>query len=319
MDERTGEVPATRITEPSFGLVLSLMSHLTTRLLLFWCCWVGLFHLGDAYALLNEEGRSDSVWTRLLDEADRMQLPTKFLKVLPPDFIHFDFDDLRTYAAEYHPHDHRMVLNRSLSFNGAARTLKPLPKMTSKELEVLYHELFHAYLDYVNEAAGQSAELGHDPVELLRFARQQQTCRYGVVKIAPVVQRMGDTELRYLTGAESWEALNEAWAVFVGWVAWNQHEVQGNRGKSMFQESRLTHRWVERLQSTFQRGEFRGYYVPEDPAERRMAQKRFLAEQLTSEEAMVLMKQAIGFPDDFVNGLEGRLKSFKGSACLTPS
>lgn len=97
----------------------------------------------------DEQENGSRSWERLLVEAERLQVPTKFLRVVPPDFIHFEFDELRTYAAEYHPGEHRMLLNRTLSLNAAGRVLKPLGRMTHKELEVFYHELFHAYMDYI--------------------------------------------------------------------------------------------------------------------------------------------------------------------------
>jgi hypothetical protein len=294
------------------------MNCLTIRLLLVWCCWCGPHFLADAFAAsLHEDGGTGHTWTHLLDDAAHLQLPTMFLKALPPGFIHFEFDDLRTYAAEYHSGEHRMVLNRSLSFNAAGRTLKPLSRMTHKELEVLYHELFHAYMDYLQVMEEQSGETGHDSKELMQFARQQQACRYGEVEIAPIVQRIEETESRYLTQAESWEALNETWAVFIGWVVWNQLEVQRKTGKSMFQEQRQTGQWIRRFKAAFEKGEFRGYYVPEDPGERRVAQKRYLARpsQLTAREAVVLMKQVLGFQHDFISRLEAPFESAKASAC----
>jgi hypothetical protein len=254
---------------------------------------------------------------RVLAEAERLRLPTKFLKALPPDFIQFEFDDLRTYAAEYHPREHRMVLNRSFSFNAAGRVLKPLAQMTHKELEVLNHELFHAYMDYLSLIEEQSREAGSRSEDLLGFAREQQVCRYSEVKIAPIVQRQNEMESRYLTQAESWEALNETWAVFIGWTVWNQLEVQGKTGKSMFQERGQAHRWMRRLKTAFEKVELRGYYVPEDPEERRLAQKRYLAKpsQLTLREAVVLMKQVLGFQHDFVEQLEASFGSSQPSAC----
>ncbi len=254
---------------------------------------------------------------RFIADAERAQLPTKFLKMLPPDFIQFEFDDLRTYAAEYHPGEHRMVLNRSLSFNAAGRVLKPLVQMTHKELEVLYHELFHAYMDYLSLREEQPREAGGRSKDLLGFAREQQVCRYSEVKIAPIVQRQNEMESRYLTQAESWEALNETWAVFIGWTVWSQLEVQHKTGKSMFRERGQAHRWIQRLRTAFEKVELRGYYVPEDPEERRLAQKRYLAKasQLTLREAVVLMKQVLGFQYDLVEELEASFGSSQPSSC----
>jgi hypothetical protein len=279
------------------------MNHLTIRLFLLWCCWSVPDVFVEATATSHKkESSADRTWAGLVKEAERLQLPTTFLKVLPPDFIHFEFDDLRTYAAEYHPDEHRMVLNRSLSFNAAGRTLKPLD---------------HAYMDYLHVVEGHSGDAGQGSEELLRFAREQQACRYGEVEITPIVQRTGETESRYLTPAESWEALNETWAVFVGWAVWNQLEVQRKEGKSMFQERRRADQWRWRLKSAFEKGDLRGYYVPESPDERRLAQKRYLAKpsQLTWKEAGVLMKQVLGFQHDFIERLGTSFGSFKASAC----
>jgi hypothetical protein len=258
-----------------------------------------------------EPSVSSRQWERLLAEAEQLHLPTMFLKVVPPDFIRFEFDDLRTYAAEYHPGEHRMVLNRSLSFNAAGRMLKPLTKMTHKELEVLYHELFHAYMDYLASPSGRLSDAGTVSNELMDFARTQQACRYGSVMIAPVVQRPDEMESRYLTESESWEALNETWAVFVGWAVWNQLDVQHQGAESMFRQQRLMDRWAQRLEMAFQRGELRGYYVPQDADERRITHKRFLAKpsQLTWREASVIMAQVLGFSEKSIH----RMQQFRGN------
>lgn len=250
----------------------------------------------------DEQEHANQSWARLLVEAERVQVPTKFLRMVPPDFIHFEFDELRTYAAEYHPDGHRMLLNRTLSLNAAGRVLKPLGRMTRKELEVLYHELFHAYMDYLTVGGVQIGGGERSSETLLRFAKEQQACRYGEVMITPIVQRPDEVESRYLTEVESWEALNETWAVFVGWVVWNQLELRQQRGKSTFRGRQDVNQWVPRFKRAFENGEFRGYYVPEEPEERRLAQKRYLAKpsQLSLEEALVIMEQAFGFSSDFV-------------------
>ncbi|MEC4679781.1 MAG: hypothetical protein VST67_03675, partial [Nitrospirota bacterium] len=50
-------------------------------------------------------------WPALLQQADTLGLPTGFLTHIDPSFVNITFEDLRTYAAEYHPEDHRMILN----------------------------------------------------------------------------------------------------------------------------------------------------------------------------------------------------------------
>jgi hypothetical protein len=238
----------------------------------------------------------DRMWRQLLSEAHALGLPTKFLKAIPPSFVRFEFDDLHSYAAEYHLGEHRMVLNRVLSFNGAGATLRPLGRLTHAEIETLYHELFHAYIDYLVTAADASPEVVSDP--MLAFARAQQGCHYGAVLITPVVQRKGETEERFLTERESWEALNETWAVFVGWIVWNQLELTDRAGRSIQKSGKSQDEWVRRLKSADREGTLRGYYEPEDPGERAVARKRYLApaSRLSEQEAAVLMKDVIGFP-----------------------
>lgn len=285
------------------------MTSLGIRLLLALCWWWGPPSVEAASIQSENAGTASArMWERLLAEAEQLHVPTTFLKAIPPEFIHFEFDDLRTYAAEYHPSEHRMILNRSLSFNAAGRTLKPLTKMTHKELDVLYHELFHAYMDFLAARGEQPAEVGDVSENLMVFARKQQVCQYGEVAITPVVQRTDETESRYLTEAESWEALNETWAVFIGWAIWNQLEVQHKSGGSILQLPLQADQWMQRLEVAFQKGDLRGYYVPEDPDERRVTQKRFLAKQsqLSWQEAVALMKQVLGFPDKFIGQMEKR-------------
>jgi hypothetical protein len=244
---------------------------------------------------LSEEGlpSSDRMWRQVLKEAHALGLPTKFLTAVPPSFVRFEFDDLHSYAAEYHLGDHRMVLNRTLSFNGAGATLRPLGRFTHTEIETLYHELLHAYVDYLVTAAAASPEIVPDPV--LAFARTQQHCHYGAVLITPVVQRKGETEERFLTERESWEALNETWAVFVGWIVWNQLELTGSAGRSIQRSGKSQDEWVSRLRSADREGILRGYYEPQDPGERAVARKRYLApaSRLSEQEVAVLMKNVI--------------------------
>jgi hypothetical protein len=118
------------------------------------------------------------------------------------------------------------------------------------------------------------------------------------VLITPVVQRKGETEERFLTERESWEALNETWAVFVGWVVWNQLELTSSADRSIQKSGKSQEEWLSRLRSADREGTFRGYYEPEDSGERAVARKRYLApaSRLSEPEALVLMKNVIEFP-----------------------
>jgi hypothetical protein len=245
----------------------------------------------------DQSDLSAQIWMQITADAERLGLPTKFLKTVPSDFVNFEFGDLQAFAAEYHPAEHRMVLNRTLTFNVAGRTLRALAQLTHAEMETLYHELFHAYMDYLGteEAKGQADSL-------LQFAREQQRCRYSVVLITPVVQRKTETEERFLSEAEAWEALNEAWAVFVGWTVWNQLELRKGTDRSIQKPGRNRDAWLRRLTEADREGKLRGYYEPEDPTERAMTRKRFLApaSRVSGKEIERLMSGPLEFSPDLV-------------------
>jgi hypothetical protein len=247
---------------------------------------------------------SGHIWKQITAEAQSLGLPIRFLRTVPPDFVSFEFDDLQAFAAEYHPSEHRMVLNRTLSFNVAGGTLRPLARLTHAEMETLYHELFHAYMDYLSTMDAQ----GH-PDPFLNFAREQQRCRYGAVLINPVVQRKKETEERFLSERESWEALNEGWAVFVGWTVWTQLEMRHGAEFSINKSGKQRDAWLRRLEEADREGKLRGYYEPEDPAERSVTRKRFLApaSRLSSEEIGRLMSGPLEFSSDLVQQARKRV------------
>ena len=262
---------------------------------------------------------SARMWEQVISGATSLRLPVGFLKAMPPDFVQFEFDDLRIYAAEYHPGEHRMVLNRTLSFHAAGRDVRPLTTMTPKELQVLYHELFHAYMDYL-ESRETGGILPGPEQELIAFAREVQVCRYREVAITPVVQRRHETEVRYLSDPEAWEALNETWAVFVGWAIWNQLEIEKKGGRSMIGSPPLSGEWVTRFRRAIEEGEIRGYYVPQDPEERRVTQKRFLApgSQISLDESRHLMKQVLGLPEKFIGAAGKAVDQLKSISVVRP-
>jgi hypothetical protein len=237
-------------------------------------------------------------WTALIAQAEALALPVRFLRAIPPDFITLEFEDLHTFAAEYHPEEHRMLLNLSLSFNGAGGALRPLAEMTHREVGTLYHELFHAYMDYL---ASNPEAAGPDEARLLRFARDRQHCQYEVVRITPVVQKRSMTEPRFLNEQESWEALNETWGVFVGWAVWTKLELSSGRGvpKSLVSQRA---EWLKRLKKADRDGDLTGYYEPQDPAERAIARKRYLALSLriTPREVAMLSDVLFGESKDDV-------------------
>lgn len=303
-----------------------------------WCLWARtglvLLLLGAAVAIPQPAaaesgpggGRQDtaSLWKGLVVEAGALGLPTRFLSQVPPTFVTIEFEDLRMFAAEYHPAEHRMVLNRVLSLNAAGRALRPLDRLPHKDLETLYHELFHAYMDFLEHRASAEGSAGFD---LIGFAREQQQCRYQRVMITPVVQKKSSVEERFLSETESWEALNETWALFVGWAVWSQVEGQSmhsGAGRGRMSKKNLDS-WLVRLKKAEAAAELTGYYEPESPQEKAMAHKRFLAPsfRISSPEVLVLLREVLGASTEQISGAEQALagssaiSSAKGS-CTTP-
>ena len=246
----------------------------------------------DAMAASPDSSR---LWRALVGEAKTLHLPTRFLEQIPEQFVAFEFEDLHAFAAEYHPGEHRMVLDRSLSLNGAGRTLRPLGKMTHKELETLYHELFHAYMDFLeHESAPSEAH-----ASFVAFARERQRCRYQQVLITPVLQKKELKEERFLSEVESWEVLNETWAVFIGWAVWTQLEVEAKAARG---QAANVSAWIARLDQAERDAALTGYYEPEDPGEKTMARKRFLAPEfrLSVLELSALMRDVLGSSSDMI-------------------
>lgn len=243
---------------------------------------------------------SSRLWRTLVAEARTLHLPTRFLEQIPEQFVAFEFEDLHAYAAEYHPAEHRMILDRTLSLNGAGRTLRPLGKLTHKELETLYHELFHAYMDFVEHTVTPSEA----QASMMAFAREQQRCRYQQVLITPVLQNKGLKEERFLSETESWEVLNETWAVFIGWAVWTQLEVNAKRVREHRSSGQAVNvpAWIARLDQAERDAALTGYYEPEDPGEKTMARKRFLAPEfrLSVAELSTLMREVLGSPSDMI-------------------
>ena len=243
--------------------------------------------------------RAVNTWMNLIEQAEALALPTDFLKEIDPDFVTVTFEDLRTYAAEYHPEDHRMILNMRLSFNKAGGALMDLERMTHHDVSLLYHELLHAYLDYIFNGPGPE-QLSAEANRVLAFAREQMRCHYRFVRINPIRQRRDMTEIRFLSEEDAWEVLNETWAVFVGWQIWTKLEQQAD-GIGPWTDP-LIDSWTALLSKANASGELLGYYEPDDPEERRVARKRFLAPSngLTPEGAELLLAVVMEEPETVV-------------------
>jgi hypothetical protein len=259
-------------------------------------------------------------WPALLQQAETLGLPTGFLTHIDPKFVTVTFEDLRTYAAEYHPQDHTMILNMRLSFNEAGGALADLARMTHHDLALLYHELLHAYLDYLY-ATDHGQALTADDQRVLAFANSQMACHYRFVRINPIRQLKGATELRFLSNQDAWEVMNETWAVFVGWVLWTKLELFQDHLATKSWTPPLIEQWTQRLTDAVEAGELLGYYEPDDPEERRIARKRFIAPSngLTPQDVELLLTDVLGESPELVQASTAVFERYKKGLEAPPS
>ena len=109
--------------------------------------------------------------------------------------------------------------------------------------------------------------------------------------------------MRFLSNEDAWEVLNETWAVFVGWQIWTKLELhQGVKSVGTWTDS-LMEEWADRLATANKSGELLGYYEPDDPEERRVARKRFIAPThgITPEGAKLLLDVILEEPAEVVD------------------
>jgi hypothetical protein len=259
-------------------------------------------------------------WPALLQQAETLGLPTGFLQHIDPKFVTVTFEDLRTYAAEYHPENHTMILNMRLSFNEAGGALTDLDRMTHHDLALLYHELLHGYLDYVY-ATDHGQPLTAEDQRVLEVANNQMACHYRFVRINPIRQLKDATELRFLSDQDTWEVLNETWAVFIGWALWTKLEIfQGDLATKDWTPP-LIEQWTKRLRDAVEAGELLGYYEPDDPEERRIARKRFIAPSngLTPQDVELLLKVVLGEPPELVQASKAVIEEYRTGVEAPPS
>src|SRR2546425_11019838 len=124
-------------------------------------------------------------WARLTTETAEMGLPSRFLRLLPVEFVKLEFAELKNVAAEYHPDGHRMVFHLNLSEGSQGKRLRSLRQIGNHDLATIYHELFHAYFDYV-EFASETPRMTAQGARLYAEAKRFVACRYSVVEISPI-------------------------------------------------------------------------------------------------------------------------------------
>ena len=239
---------------------------------------------------------SQAEWRHLTTELADAGLPSRFLKLLPREFVQLEFADLKTAAAEYHPDGHRMVFNLALSEGNEGRRFRPIRTIGNQELATMYHELFHAYFDYSDYAA-DSAALPVEAARLHAEAKRLLACRYTVVDVVagPVQkahQRNSPLERRRLSESEGWDALNETWGVFVGWAVWSKLEAT-NRLRTTWEWEAMEDFW-NRLAEAYGDRTLTGYFEPADPQARRVLPRVYLApNNAISVEEIVLLLEVI--------------------------
>ncbi|TLY41329.1 MAG: hypothetical protein E6K59_09640 [Nitrospirae bacterium] len=225
-----------------------------------------------------------------------MGLPSRFLRLLPLEFVKLEFADLKNVAAEYHPDGHRMVFHLNLSEGNQGKRLRPLRQVGNHDLATIYHELFHAYFDYVDFASGtprMTPQGGRLYAEAKRFA----ACRYAVVEVSPIsaqqnAPRRGRFEKRRITERESWDALNESWGVFVGWAIWNKLETTDRLNPTTRWDWDTVEEYLDRLEAAYVNRELTGYFEPANQAERKGIPRWYLgpSHAISAQEIALLLE-----------------------------
>jgi len=224
---------------------------------------------------------SQGEWARLTREAAEMGLPSRFLRLLPPEFVQLEFAELKNVAAEYHPEGHRMVFHLNLSESSQGKRLQSLRQIGNHDLATIYHELFHAYFDYVEFASG-TPRMTPQGARLYEEAKRFVACRYSVVEISPIATqksapRKGRFEKRRISEREGWDALNETWGVFVGLAMWNKLEATDRLNPATRWDWDTIEDYLDRLETAYVNGELTGYFEPTNQAERRGIPRWYLA------------------------------------------
>ena len=239
-------------------------------------------------------------WVRLTREAAGMGLPSRFLRLLPPEFVRLEFADLKNVAAEYHPDGHRMVFHLNLSEGSQGQRLRSFRQIENRDLATIYHELFHAYFDYVDYASG-TPRMTPQGARLYEEAKRFVACRYSVVEISPTANqksafRKGKFEKRRISEREAWDALNETWGVFVGWAMWNKLEVTDRLNPATRWDWDTIEDYLDRLETAYVNGELTGYFEPANQAERRGIPRWYLApsDAISAPEVMLLLEVFLG-------------------------
>src|SRR3989454_1311253 len=212
-------------------------------------------------------------WARLTTETAEMGLPSRFLRLLPVEFVKLEFADLKNVAAESHPDGHRMVFHLNLSEGNQGKRLRSHRQVGNRDLATIYHELFHAYFDYVDFASG-TPRMTPQGARLYAEAKRFAACRYAVVEVSPIsaqqnAPRRGRYEKRRITERESWDALNETWGVFVGWAIWNKLETTDQVNPATRWDWDTVAEYLDRLETAYVTRELTGYFEPANQAERR--------------------------------------------------
>jgi hypothetical protein len=210
-----------------------------------------------------------------------MGLPSRFLRLVPLEFVKLEFADLKNVAAEYHPDGHRMVFHLNLSEGNQGKRFRPLRQIGNRDLATVYHELFHAYFDYVEFASG-TPTMTPQGVRLHTEAKRLMACRYTVVEVSPISPQKGSHrkakfEKRRLTEREAWDALNETWGVFVGWAVWNKLEVTNRLNPALRWRWDVLEEFLDRLEAAYTDGELTGYFEPANQDERKGIPRWYLA------------------------------------------
>ena len=109
--------------------------------------------------------------------------------------------------------------------------------------------------------------------------------------------------------------MNETWAVFVGWVLWTKLELFDGKLSDSTWSADLIGQWTARLEKAVESGELLGYYEPDEPEERKVARKRFIAPSngLTPQDVEYLLTKVLQEPLEVVEASKSVFEAYQAS------
>jgi hypothetical protein len=107
--------------------------------------------------------------------------------------------------------------------------------------------------------------------------------------------------------------MNDTWGVFVVWVLWTILVLFQDLLSTKTWTPALIVQWTQRLTDAVESVELLGYYEPDDPEERQIARKRFIAPSngLTPQDVELLLGGVLGESAELVQASQAVFERYQ--------